>query len=98
VVLLRADDKSGVRSFNIASDANEGQFNFRFVTDGEYILRVKDPADAVDELKQEAGLVYRDYKQVRHYASVDLPISFHSDLTNLVISVPDEPTATSQKQ
>jgi hypothetical protein len=42
VVLLRADDKSEVRSFVIPRDPNEAQFNFRFVPDGEYILRVRD--------------------------------------------------------
>jgi hypothetical protein len=98
VSLLRADDKSVVRYFHISENPNDGQFNFRFVPDGEYILRVKDPADAVGELQQAGGVVYTDYKQVHHYASVDMPISVHSDLSNVNISVPDQPTATTQKQ
>jgi len=97
VSLLRADDKSVVRYFYIPGDPNEGQFNFRFVPDGEYILRVKDPADAVSELKQAEGIVYTGYTQVHHYASVDMPISVHTDLSNVNISVPDQP-ATTQKQ
>jgi 5-hydroxyisourate hydrolase-like protein (transthyretin family) len=98
VSLLRADDKSVVRYFHISENPNDGQFNFRFVPDGEYILRVKDPADAVGELQQAGGVVYTDYKQVHHYASVDMPISVHTDLSNVNISVPDQPTATTQKQ
>lgn len=98
VSLLRADDKSVVRYFHISENPNDGQFNFRFVPDGEYILRVKDPADAVGELQQAGGVVYTGYKQVHHYASVDMPISVHSDLSNVNLSVPDQPTATTQKQ
>ena len=108
VQLLRADDKSEVRSFDIENAKvhpfdtenahDEGEFNFRFVPDGEYILRVKDPADTVEELHQEVGMMYWVPKPVRHYTSVDLPISVHSDVSNVNISVPDKPAATPQKQ
>jgi hypothetical protein len=48
-------------------------------------------------LKQAEGIVYTGYTQVHHYASVDMPISVHTDLSNVNISVPDQP-ATTQKQ
>jgi hypothetical protein len=95
VVLLHADDKSEMRSFHIPGDPSEGQFNFRFVPDGEYILRVTDPADAVEEPRDPQGPIWQAsyYKPVHHYASVDLPISVHSDLSNISINVPDKPDA-----
>jgi hypothetical protein len=103
VSLLLADDKSELRTLNIPED---GRFNFRFVPEGEYILRVGDPADAIEEEgrdPQSGFVTSMDRKPVHSYASVDQPISVHSDLSSVNINVPDKPapdkpTSTAQKQ
>ncbi len=97
VSLLFADDKSELRGSNIPED---GSFNFRFVPEGEYILRITNPGDFVEEVQdtQQGGLMRSDYRQTHSYASVDQPISVHADVTNLNISVPDKPASTAQKQ
>lgn len=95
--LLYADDKSEARHFPIQED---GSFNLRFVPDGEYILRITHAADVVDEegIDPQDGLSYNMGKIAHSYASVDLPISVHSDLSNLTINAPDKPASTVQKQ
>ena len=97
VSLLFADDKSELRASNIPED---GSFNFRFVPEGEYILRITNPGDFIEEVQdtQQGGLMRSDYRQTHSYASVDQPISVHADVTNLNISVPDKPASTAQKQ
>jgi hypothetical protein len=88
-----------------ATPAPEVTGSFRFVPEGEYILRIADPGDVVEEVQdtQQAGLVRSDYRHAHSYASVDQPISVHTDVTNLNISVPDKPASekapsTAQKQ
>jgi hypothetical protein len=97
VRLLRADDKSELRALDIPED---GRFNFRFVPEGEYILRVTDAADIVDEeaADPQTGSFYSKGRIVHDYASVDQSISVHSDVNSLTISVPDKPASTAQKQ
>jgi hypothetical protein len=99
VILMYADDKSEARSSHVTED---GSFNVRFVPEGEYILRIADAADTVEEEIHEAGSMRVADKTVHSYASVDLPISVHSDLSNVNISLPEKPadksSATAQKQ
>jgi hypothetical protein len=101
VSLLFADDQSELRTSDLRDD---GRFNFRFVPEGEYILRVTNPADVSEEAQdtQEAGLVRSYFRRVHLYTSIDLPISVHSELSNVNISLPDKPadkpSATAQKQ
>ena len=97
VSLLSAGDKAELR---VAEIPEGGHFDFRFVPEGEYILRVTDPADAIEEAhdSQALGVVPNDYRPVHHYAPVDLPISVRSDLSSVVISVPDKPPSRAQRQ
>jgi len=88
VRLLFADDKTELFSFRLAS-SEDGRFNFRFVPEGEYILHVEDA---------ETGS-----SSVLHtYPSLDLPVSVHSDLSNVNIRLPNKPadksSATAQNQ
>ena len=98
ISLVFADDKSELRS-SVPLD-NDGRFNLRFVPEGEYILRVTNPADMTEQqIKDpEIGGKYVALRNVHMYASVDLPISVRSDLSNVTISVPDKPASTAQKQ
>jgi len=86
--LLFADDKTKLLSFYLES-SEDGRFNFRFVPEGEYVLHVE-------------GAETGSSSVVHSYASVDQPISVHSDLSNVNISLPDKPadksSATAQKQ
>jgi hypothetical protein len=101
VSLLFADDQSELRTSDLRDD---GHFNFRFVPEGEYILRVTNPADVSEEVQdtQEPGLVRSYSRRVHLYTSIDLPVSVHSDVSNVNVSLPDKPadkaSATAQKQ
>lgn len=98
--LLFADDKSELRSIYLGSS----DFNFRFVPEGEYILHAEGADGYIIESVQdpETGVKSQQLKAVHSYASVDLPISVHSDLSNVNISLPDKPadksSATAQMQ
>jgi hypothetical protein len=86
--LLFADDKTELLSFDLGS-SEDGRFNFRFVPEGEYVLHVE-------------GAETGSSSVLHTYPSLDLPVSVHSDLSNVNISLPDKAAdkspATAQKQ
>jgi hypothetical protein len=97
--LLFADDKTELLSFYLGS-LEDGRFNFRFVPEGEYVLHVDGATNGMRRLVQdpETG----SSSVIHSYASLDLPVSVHSDLSNVNISLPDKPadksSATAQNQ
>jgi hypothetical protein len=96
--LLFADDKTELLSFYLGS-SEDGRFNFRFVPEGEYVLHVEGVTNVMRRLMSdpESGST----RVVHSYSSLDLPVSVHSDLSNVNISLPDKPadkSATAQKQ
>jgi hypothetical protein len=100
--LLFADDKTELLSFFWGS-SSEGRFNFRFVPEGEYILHVEGTDGyIIESVQAETGITNPERKALHSYSSVDQPISVHSDLSNVNISLPDKPadksSATAQKQ
>jgi hypothetical protein len=102
VSLLFADGKSEIHSLYLGS-SDEGRFNFRFVPEGEYILHIDGAYDTTQQLVRVGSGKMMPVIGVTHsYASVDLHISVHSDLSNVNISLPDKPadksSATAQKQ
>ena len=97
--LLFADDKTELLSFDLGS-SEDGRFNFRFVPEGEYVLHVDGATNGMRRLVQDPETASSSV--VHSYASLDLPVSVHSDLINVNISLSDKPadkpSATAQNQ
>lgn len=87
VELLYADDKSSLRKIDLDED---GRFNFAYVPEGEYILRITDAADTVKETKHDGPMSYQVDKPVHSYGTVDQPIILHADIPSLIINVPEK--------
>ena len=87
IQLLYADDKTTLRNIDLDED---GRFSLAYLPEGEYILRVTDPADTVKEAKHEGPMHYEVDKPVHTYGPVDQPIILHADVPSLIINVPEK--------
>ncbi|HEY0796032.1 MAG TPA: carboxypeptidase-like regulatory domain-containing protein [Acidisarcina sp.] len=94
VALIYPDDRTQIASADFAMD--KPGFDFRFVPEGDYLLRVN---FAVDQDLDEAGLPRSQsgphpltQKDFEHYGSKDLPVSIRGDVTGLVVPVPERAT------
>ena len=91
LTLLHADDKSMLSGTSLTKD--EEEFTFSFVPEGDYILRVNGAAD-VDyvEKPNPPGSIPSSYAEprfLRTYGSADQLIHVTSDLTGILVAVPD---------
>lgn len=90
VALLYPDDKSEMSSTGVSSDA---EFNFRFVPEGDYILRVVGAADTeyIEKPNPYHGWppTTTETHVLRHYGDAEMPIHITGDMTGVVISAPD---------
>lgn len=90
VALLYPDDKSEVNSTGVSSDA---EFNFRFVPEGDYILRATGAADTeYTEKPNPYGNMpptITESHVLRRYDQSEMPIHIGGDMTGVVIAVPD---------
>lgn len=94
IELVYADDKSSVRKINLGDN---GRFSFTYIPEGEYILRIIDPADTVQQTIQDAPHNYHiEDKPLHSYASVDQPVTLDDDVSSIIINVPEK--SASQKQ
>lgn len=94
VELLYADDKTPIRRIELGDD---GRFSFAYIPEGEYILRISDAADTVQETFQDTPHNYRvEDKPVHNYGSAEQPIILHDDVSSLIINVPEK--SAPQKQ
>ena len=92
--LLYADDKTRARKIGIDRD---GRFGFFYIPEGEYILRVEDPGDSVEQLVHDSAYnSHVDDKIIHGYGAISQNISLHEDQTSLIINVPEK--ASVQKQ
>jgi hypothetical protein len=85
--LLYADDMSVAQRAHLDED---GTFLINFVTDGEYILRVAGgDLDDGDEAKEKASTGTAPSGRSRHqiYKDIDMPLSVHGDITNLIVAL-----------
>lgn len=73
IELSFADDKS---KFLVAHGDSDGDFQIPFVVDGEYILTVSAAPEA-------------ETRPHRVYKTVDMPLSVHSNMPDLIVLVPD---------
>jgi hypothetical protein len=91
VGLLYADDKSPLSSTSLSRDDQD--FSFSYVPEGDYILQVDGAAD-IDYLETPSSSHPSSPPQaedriLRKYGSAGQPIHVTSDITGIVISVPE---------
>lgn len=92
--LLYADDKTRARKIGIDRD---GRFGFFYLPEGEYILRIEDPGDSVEQLVHDSAYSsYVDDKIIHGYGTVSQNISLHEDQPSLIINVPEKPSVQKQ--
>jgi hypothetical protein len=96
VALRYPDDNSEVASSKVGSD---GVFNFSFVPEGDYILRVTDAADTeYKEVSNGQGVMpptHTETTVVRKHGDAEMPIHIAGDMTGVVISAPEAKPQTS---
>ena len=96
LVLEYADDKSPVTATAVSRDDQE--FSFGYVPEGDYILQVNsavdvDYAEAPDPLHPSPRTRTED-RILHQYGSAEQTIHVTSDMTGIVISVPELPEKT----
>jgi hypothetical protein len=100
VKLLDPDDKSEIENSKV--ERTDGKFHLLFVLEGNYILRVDNPADVTyEDVPNPPGSIPASYEKahmVRPYGTADQPLNIHDDVPNLTISVPDTSTQQSHPQ
>lgn len=90
VTLLYPDDKSEVDSTEVTRD---GEFNFMFVPEGDYILRVTGAADTEYREVPNAHFTmpptHTETTVLRRYGDGEMPIHIAGDMTGVVLSAPE---------
>ena len=90
VQLIYPDDKSVLDTAVVTRDA---EFNFSFVPEGDYMLRVSDAADTeYKEVLNGRGAMpptHTETSVVRRYGEAEIPIHIAGDAAGVVISAPD---------
>jgi hypothetical protein len=96
--LLYPDDKSEASHTSLTKD--DDGFSFSFVPEGDYILRVNGPTDneyvEIPNAPHSMPPTRTEMHTVRSYGSVDYPLHVGSDVTGVVVAVPDLPGQKSQ--
>ncbi len=94
VKLLDPDDKSEIESSKV--ERADGKFHLLFVPEGNYILRIDNPADVTyEDVPNPPGSMPTSYEKtnmVRAYGTADQPLTVHDDIPNLTVYVPDKST------
>lgn len=97
VTLLYDEDRSPARK--MAAD-KDGSFEFEYVPEDNYILRVTDAQDTADNAggsDQGDGEAKNASPQiVRHYQTKEMPLRLQNDMKDLVIPLTDEAAAKPQ--
>lgn len=90
VELLYPDDKSEMSSTDVSRDA---EFNFRFVPEGDYILRVTGAADTEYKEVPNAHFAFppthTETTVLRRYGDAEIPMHISGDMTGVVLSAPE---------
>jgi hypothetical protein len=91
LTLLHPDDKSMVAVTSLTND--DDTFNFSFVPEGDYILRVDGASDVeYSEISNPPGQwppTHTDQRVLHQYGSAEQPIHINGDLSGVTISAPD---------
>ena len=98
VSLLFADDRSQLGTTEIGPD-NEN-FDFAFVPEGDYFLKVNSAADAsFDEVPNPPGSVPPSWTKttvVHEYGTTEIPLHVDSERTGVTVDVPERRSAASK--
>lgn len=94
VTLLNADDRSQFASTSLPHD--ETAFNFHFVPEGDYILRVEWAEDANYQEPQSSVPVGLKHT-IKSYTSTEQRIHITGDQTDLVIALPSKNSSEAAK-
>lgn len=92
VALLYADDRSFFSL--VAVDSDDGSFHFAYVPDGNFILSVQNARD-IDRAKYHPDAYA--YETVRTYGTLEKPVTVHTDIQSLTLTIPDKPSTTAPK-
>jgi hypothetical protein len=92
IALLFADDKSNVGDADV--DKDDATFSFPFVPEGDFILRVKDAADArYEEVPNPPGMgqfTRTETKILQEYGAAEMPLHVQGERAGVTIDVPDK--------
>jgi hypothetical protein len=87
VELLYADDGEVVRSVDVHDES--GGFEFSYVPDGQYILRLSDAADIEKLEHHEFNSNWTENSVIRKYGEAELPLTVRGDMNGVVLAAPD---------
>ena len=97
VSLLFADDRTQLGSTEIG-EGNEN-FDFPFVPEGDYVLKVNSAADArLEEIPNSPGSVppsRTETTMVHEYGTAEVPLHVDSERTGVTVDVPEKGSAAS---
>jgi hypothetical protein len=97
VSLLFADDRTQLGSTEIG-EGNEN-FDFPFVPEGDYVLKVNSAADArFDEIPNSPHSVppsWTKTTKVHEYGTTEVPLHVGSERTGVTVDVPEKDSAAS---
>ncbi len=99
VTLLHGDDKSEASHAELDKD-DDGVFQFSFVPEGDYILRVGNAADyeyvEIPNTPHTRPPTITDRRTLRNYGPADLPLHVEGEISGVTVSVPDLPGQVAQ--
>ncbi len=92
VQLLHSDDKEDLAVVNI--DREDREFHFPYVPEDDYLLSVPEAKDVTQvEVENAKGATPRSHmedKTVRTYGSTEQPLKIQTDMTGILVNVPDK--------
>jgi hypothetical protein len=87
VELLYANDREVVRSVDVHDES--GDFEFSYVPDGQYILRLSNAADVEKVEHHEFNSNWTEDKAIRKYGEMELPVMVQGDVSDVELDAPD---------
>jgi hypothetical protein len=87
IELLYADDREVVSSVDVHDEG--GEFEFSYVPDGRYILRLSGAADTEKVEHHEFNSNFTENKTVRMYGETEMPVLVQGDAAGVDLAAPD---------
>jgi hypothetical protein len=96
VELLYADDREVVLSVDVHDEG--GRFEFSYVPNGQYILRLSNAADVEKVEHHKFNSNWTEDSVVQKYAEAELPLSMQGDMNGVELIAPDIPANNASAQ
>jgi hypothetical protein len=89
-------DKKGDDQYVVSGyvSSEDGAFSFEFVPEGEYVLEVKRPRDVVRKWVEGPKVSRMEETPLHQYGDIEQPLTVKGSLTDVVVTVTENPTAT----